>query len=256
MARTAFNPSTMLQVFRGSKLPLDVFAKNSGRTCCGSGFAMSYDRLADVVHGPNSHAHLAPTSYNDKYVVPQGPAGGTLENDRNEIVSFINAVGVGAKIGVICIPNYAYITDVAVHIAASEPGLTFNLKTRNGLALPSKKVITVNTTRNENEVCVLDRTEVTSKKDITVNTTRNDSEVTEVPDSEDPVDESAFTNFGALDGNVFVDIFGRDGDGVFTAEADEIQLEVASMPVNKKVAGTFNITVSVNYTTCMRAERE
>lgn len=236
MARTAFNPSTMLQVFRGSKLPLDVFAKNSGRTCCGSGFAMSYDRLADVVHGPNSHAHLAPTSYNDKYVVPQGPAGGTLENDRNEIVSFINAVGVGAKIGVICIPNYAYITDVAVHIAASEPGLTFNLKTRNGLALPSKKVITVNTTRNENEVCVLDRTEV--------------------PNGEDPVDGSAFTNFGALDGNVFVDIFGRDGDGVFTAEADEIQLEVVSMPVNKKVAGTFNITVSVNYTTCMRAERE
>lgn len=236
MARTAFNPSTMLQVFRGSKLPLDVFAKNSGRTCCGSGFAMSYDRLADVVHGPNSHAHLAPTSYNDKYVVPQGPAGGTLENDRNEIVSFINAVGVGAKIGVICIPNYAYITDVAVHIAASEPGLTFNLKTRNGLALPSKKVITVNTTHNKNEVCVLDRTEV--------------------PNGEALVDRSAFTNFGALNGNVFVDIFGRDGDGVFTAEADEIQLEVASMPVNKKVAGTFNITVSVNYTTCMRAERE
>ncbi len=59
-----------------------------------------------------------------------------------------------------------------------------------------------------------------------------------------------------MDDNVFIDIFGRDGDGVFTAEADEIMLEVASMPVGKKVVGNFRVIVAVNYSICDRAERE
>lgn len=232
MARTAFDPATMLQVFRGSKQPLGVFAKHAGSGCCGTSFSVGFDRLADVVHGPNSHTHLNPVSYNDKYMVPMGPVGGTLENDRDEIVSFINAVGVGAKIGIICIPNFAFVTDISVRIEAEEPGLTFNLKTRNGLALPSKKVITVKTTRSEDNVCVLER------------------------DATDSTAADAFNGFGKMDDNVFIDIFGRDGDGVFTAEADEIMLEVASMPVGKKVVGNFRVVVAVNYSICDRAERE
>lgn len=232
MARTAFDPATMLQVFRGSKQPLGVFAKHAGSGCCGTSFSVGFDRLADVVHGPNSHTHLNPVSYNDKYMVPMGPVGGTLENDRDEIVSFINAVGVGAKIGIICIPNFAFVTDISVRIEAEEPGLTFNLKTRNGLALPSKKVITVKTTRSEDNVCVLER------------------------DAQDSTTANAFNGFGKMDDNVFIDIFGRDGDGVFTAEADEIMLEVASMPVGKKVVGNFRVIVAVNYSICDRAERE
>lgn len=232
MARTAFDPATMLQVFRGSKQPLGVFAKHAGSGCCGTSFSVGFDRLADVVHGPNSHTHLNPVSYNDKYMVPMGPVGGTLENDRDEIVSFINAVGVGAKIGIICIPNFAFVTDISVRIEAEEPSLTFNLKTRNGLALPSKKVITVKTTRSEDNVCVLER------------------------DATDSTAANAFNGFGKMDGNVFIDIFGRDGDGVFTAEADEIMLEVASMPASKKIVGNFRVVVAVNYSICDRAERE
>ena len=231
MARTEFDASTMLQVFRGSRLPLGVYAKHAGRICCGSAFEASYDRLADVVHGPNSHTHLRPAVYNDKYLVPQGPVGGNLENDRDAIVTFINKVGVGAKIGILCIPNYAFITDIGVHIDAEESGLTFNLITRNGLTLPSSQVIKVTTAADEDNVCALSRTEATS-------------------------DTTAFNNIGALDGASFIDIIGRDGNGVFTAEADEIQLEVASLPTTGRVIGNFRIMVSVNYSVVMRAERE
>lgn len=248
MARTAFDPATMLQVFRGSKQPLGVFAKHAGSGCCGTSFSVGFDRLADVVHGPNSHTHLNPVSYNDKYMVPMGPVGGTLENDRDEIVSFINAVGVGAKIGIICIPNFAFVTDISVRIEAEEPGLTFNLKTRNRLALPSKKVITVKTTRSEDNVCVLERDATEKSAVVTGNLTSG--EVT------GNLTSNAFNGFGKMDDNVFIDIFGRDGDGVFTAEADEIMLEVASMPVGKKVVGNFRVVVAVNYSICDRAERE
>lgn len=272
MARTAFDPATMLQVFRGSKQPLGVFAKHAGSGCCGTSFSVGFDRLADVVHGPNSHTHLNPVSYNDKYMVPMGPVGGTLENDRDEIVSFINAVGVGAKIGIICIPNFAFVTDISVRIEAEEPGLTFNLKTRNGLALPSKKVITVKTTRSEDNVCVLER-DATEKSavvtgnlisgEVTGNLTSNTAVTGTVTDTTisgkvtpDSTAANAFNGFGKMDDNVFIDIFGRDGDGVFTAEADEIMLEVASMPVSKKVVGNFRVVVAVNYSICDRAERE
>ena len=271
MARTAFDPATMLQVFRGSKQPLGVFAKHAGNGCCGTSFSVGYDRLADVVHGPNSHTHLNPVAFNDKYMVPMGPVGGTLENDRDQIVSFINAVGVGAKIGILCIPNFAFITDISVRIEAEEPGLTFNLKTRNGLALPSKKVVTVKTTRDEDNACLLTRAVTEVNSTITGNLTSGavtgtvaDTTVTgSVTDTSLTATEKAgagaadaFTNFGKLDDNVFIDVFGRDGDGVFTADADEIVLEVASMPQNKKIVGNFRIVVAVNYSICDRAERE
>lgn len=258
MARTAFDPTKHLQLFRGSKLPPEVHTQHAFAGCCPVTGMMVYDRLGDVVHGPNSHTHLKPTSYNDKFMVPFGPVGGSLENEKNNIVNFINAVQVGAQIGVLCIPNYAFVTDVAVKIEASEPGLTFNLKTRNGLKLPSAKVVTVTTSEDPNSPCNKVRTMTESGGgNATVEGTAdlNTGAVTGTATA-DVGNVAAFNGFGALGQDVqSIAIFGRDGQGQFAMEADEIILEVASMPTNKRITGAFRIIVSVNYTICDRAER-
>lgn len=227
MARTPFDPATHLQVFAGSK-NIDLYMKHAGIGCCDSVYSVA-DRLADIVHGPNSYTHLNPVSFNEKFNFPRGLRGGDFETPRNDIVQFINDVGVGAKIGVICIPNYAFITQVGVHVYGEEAGLTFNLKTRNGLELPAAKTITVKVQSDENNPCGLVR------------------QVSE---------EGSFDGIGALDNNREIDIIGRDAQGVFSPEADEIILEVASMPSeNKAVNGTFGIIVHVNYEIGARAER-
>lgn len=228
MARTAFDPTTHLQVFAGSRPQMDVYAKHAGVDCCNRAVA-TIDRLADVVHGPNADSHLNPTSYNDKFDFPRGMKGGDFETTRNDIVEFINEVGVGAKIGVLVIPNNAFVTDVGVYIYGEEAGLTFDLKTRNGLELPSTKVYKVATAADANAPC---------------STARTLSE------------DGSFEGFGALDGNRSIEIIGRDGEGKFALEADEIILEVKSMPSEEKpVNGDFGILVYVNYTIGHRAER-
>ncbi|KMQ97344.1 hypothetical protein RF55_2317 [Lasius niger] len=157
----------------------------------------------------------------EEYVVPVGSPG--FASTEESIVSWINGNGVGATISVIAIPTYAFVTGVAVHIDAEEAGLTFNLKTRNGLALPSAKTIQVTATGS---ACDITRTQ----------------------------DDGSFDGFGALSGAAFIDIFGRDGDGEFSLEADEIMLEVATMPTSGTVSGSFNITVSAAYEVIHRAE--
>lgn len=229
MARTKYDGH--LQVFRGSKLPMGVFAKHASVGCCGSTVETSLDRLADIVHGPNSHAHLKPSGFNDKYMFPIGPVGGTMERDQDDILSYINEVGVGAKVGVLVIPNFARVTDIGIRIEAEEPGLTFNLVTRNGLVLPQESVKIVKTAPSDTSPCELART------------------------AEDGT-AASFQNFGALDKNLYIDIFGSDGTGSFALEADEIMVEVASMPANKRVYGNFRMVIAVNYRVCDRAERE
>ena len=259
MARTPYD--NHLQVFRGSKLPLGVFAKHAGVGCCGNTMGVTYDRLADVVHGPNSHAHLNPTSFNDKYLFPIGPVGGTLERDQEDIVSYINEVGVGAKIGVLCIPTYAFVNTIGIRIEAEEPGLTFNLLTRNGLALPSKRIYKVETAPVDGAPCEMARTltetggNATVSGNAQVDTTTGKGTIDGVA-TDNSGDMSVFKNFGALGNNVMIDILGRDGEGCFALESDEIMLEVASMPVSKRVVGNFRIVVAVNYSICDRAERE
>ncbi|MCM1516218.1 MAG: hypothetical protein NC080_07410 [Paraprevotella sp.] len=229
MARAKYDGH--LQVFRGSRLPLGVYAKHANIGCCGSVVGVAHDRLADIVHGPNSHAHLKPCGFNDKYMFPIGPVGGALERDKDDIVAYINEVGVGAKIGVLCIPNFARVTDIGVRIEAEEPGVTFNLVTRNGLALPQADIKVITTAANVDAPCELVRNAAAGNA-------------------------ASFTNFGAMGDNAFIDIFGSDGLGTFALEADEIMLEVASMPTNKRVNGTFRLVVAVNYRVCDRAERE
>lgn len=218
---------TNLQVFRGSRPRLDVFAKNSGTGCCGTGAQVEYDKLAERVRFDNALAHSNPTGANDKFAFPQGDG---FAYNSAEIIEHINTHGVGATISVLVIPTYAFVTGVGVHIAAEEPGLTFNLITRNGLALPgvtNGEVIDVIATDGA-EGCEITRT---------------------LGNSESPLE-----GFGALGNARFIDIFGRDGQGEFSLEADEIILEVATLPASGVVTGAFELEVSVSYDVIHRAE--
>lgn len=216
---------TNLQVFRGSRPRLDVFAKNAGTGCCGSGAQVEYDKLAERVRFDNALAHSNPTGANDKFAFPQGDG---FAYNSAEIIEHINTHGVGATISVLVIPTYAYVTGVGIHIAAEEPGLTFNLVTRNGLVLPGAdngEVIEVTATDGA-EGCEITRT----------------------------LGEGSFEGFGALGNARFIDIFGRYGQGEFSLEADEIILEVATLPASGVVTGAFELEVSVSYDVIHRAE--
>ena len=216
---------TNLQVFRGSRPRLDVFAKNAGTGCCGTGAQVEYDKLAERVRFDNALAHSNPTGANDKFAFPQGDG---FAYNSAEIIEHINTHGVGATISVLVIPTYAFVTGVGVHIAAEEPGLTFNLITRNGLALPgggNGEVIEVIATDGA-EGCEIIRTQA----------------------------GGSFEGFGALGNARFIDIFGRYGQGEFSLEADEIVLEVATLPASGVVTGAFELEVSVSYDVIHRAE--
>lgn len=218
---------TNLQVFRGSRPRLDVFAKNAGTGCCGSGAQVEYDKLAERVRFDNALAHSNPAGANDKFAFPQGDG---FAYNSAEIIEHINTHGVGATISVLVIPTYAFVTGVGVHIAAEEPGLTFNLVTRNGLVLPGTgenggEVIEVTATDGA-EGCAITRTQ----------------------------SEGSFEGFGALGNARFIDIFGRYGQGEFSLEADEIILEVATLPASGVVTGAFELEVSVSYDVIHRAE--
>lgn len=221
MARVAKSADN-IQVFRGSKPKMDVFAANSGIGCCDPGLDPAYDKLAERTRFDNALAHSNPTGANDKY---RFPGGNGFDSDRAAILAHINAVGVGAEISVIAIPTYAFLTGVGLHIAAEEPGLTFNLVTRNGLGLPASQVIQVAAAAGALP-CEITRTQTVG----------------------------SLTGFGALGTDLFRDIFARDGDGEFALEADELILVVATMPVDP-VVGLFDITVAASYDVIHRAEQ-
>lgn len=218
---------TNLQVFRGSRPRLDVFAKNAGTGCCGTGAQVEYDKLAERVRFDNALAHSNPTGANDKFAFPQGDG---FAYNSAEIIEHINTHGVGATISVLVIPTYAFVTGVGVHIAAEEPGLTFNLVTRNGLVLPG-------TGENGGEVI-----------EVTATDGAEGCEITRT------LGEGSFEGFGALGNARFIDIFGRYGQGEFSLEADEIILEVATLPASGVVTGAFELEVSVSYDVIHRAE--
>lgn len=218
---------TNLQVFRGSKTPLSPYLKNASIGCCDS-VGVSFDKLNDVVRFDNALSHLNPTGGNEKFAFPHGSPSGAFETARNDIIEHINANGVGATISIMAIPNYAFVTGLALHIYAEEPGITFNVKTRNGLKLPTDVVKVVKT--NVTQGCDMQRS-------VTDGTAQS------------------FNGVGALESNYFIDIIGRSGNGEFALEADEIMLEVATMPVGGKIEGKFGFDVAVSYDVVARAER-
>lgn len=214
-----------IQVFRGSRSRQDVFAANSGSGCCDSIGDTSYDKLAERTRFDNGLIHSNPIGGNDKFIVPYGDG---FADTRDKVVTAINEGGVGTHISVLAIPTYAFVTGVGIHIAGAEPGLTFDLVTRNGLVLPQGNVRIVTATATT--ACEITRTEAAGNA-------------------------ATFEGFGALGSAAFIDIFGRDGDGQFSLEADEIALRVATMPAGGIIVGEFNITVSVSYEMIHRAER-
>lgn len=227
MARTD-KAANNLQVFRGSRARMDVFSVNANSGCCGTGTDATQDKLAGRTRFDNALAHSNPTGANDKYVVPYGDG---FADSRTNIINHINTHGVGATVSVLVIPTYGFVTGVGIHIAAEEPGLTFNLITRNGLRLPglgdgAGEIISVEAAAGDTG-CDVVRTQGVG----------------------------SYEGFGALDDNLFVDIFGRNGQGEFSLEADEIILEVATMPAGDLVTGAFDITVSVSYDVIHRAEQ-
>lgn len=207
-----------IQVFRGSYGRPDVFAQNSSNGCCGPGVDLgSFDRLADRVHFDNGLIHSNPLGANDKFAVPGGNGFGEF---RREIVDHINTFGVGAEISVLVIPTFAFVTGVSIHVRAEEEGLTFNLKTRNGLVLPATAVKVVSIAAGEG--CDVVRT-------LTAGSI------------------ASYAGFGGLaDGELAHYIIGREGEGEFALEADEIIVEVASIP-GTPVTGAFDFTVAVSY---------
>lgn len=221
MARAAKSVNN-IQVFRGSLPRADVYAQNSGSGCCGVDQGQSVDRLGQRTRFDNGLAHSNPTGANDKFNIPGGSG---FAGVKREIIDHINAVGVGAQISVLAIPTYAYVTGVGLHIAAEEPGLTFTLTTRNGLALPLVAVDVVGAVAGDG--CEMTRTLTAGSA-------------------------ASFVGFGALGSNQFIDIFGRDGQGEFSLEADELILTVASIPA-EPVVGLFDIDVSVSYDVIHRA---
>lgn len=212
-----------LQVFRGSKPKADVFLKDAilGAGCCPSGLTVDYDKLARRVRFDNGLSHLNPLGGNEKFHVPEGDG---FSSSRSEIVAHINEFGVGARIAVIAIPTFAFLTGVGIHIEAEEPGLTFNLVTRNGLALPNDSVIQV---VSSGDACAPTRVQTVG----------------------------SLAGFGDLPANALsVDIFAREAVGMFALESDELVLEVAAMPA-EPVTGAFSIRVSASYQLIDRAEQ-
>lgn len=239
MARTPKSENN-LQVFNGSRPKPDVFAMNSGAGCCGAGVDLLYDKLGDRVRFDNGLKHLSPTGGVERY---RFPAGNGFNSHKAEIIDHINRVGVGATISVIAIPTYAFMTGLGLHIAASEPGLTFDLVTRNGLLLPTSGVV-VTAAADSDSPCGVTRTMV--------------AVTGEVDDGEGGTGEVLpieIEGFGALDADeLFIDHFYRYGQGSFALEADEIILRVATMPATP-VVGLFDITVSASYDVIYRAEQ-
>lgn len=246
MARNA-KLTNSLQVFRGSRTQQDVFTANAGTGCCPSG-ATEYDKLAERTRFDNALAHSNPTGANDKFKIPYGNG---FSGNRTQIIDHINKHGVGAHISVLAIPTYAFVTGVGIHIEAEEPGLTFDLVTRNGLVIPGTAAgQTVDVIDNAADV-IGSVTLPASGSVLVVETQADGCEVTRALTEGTA---SAIHGFGALGSNTAVDIFCHDGDGQFSLEADEIALRVASMPSSGKVVGDFSITVSVSYDIIHRAE--
>lgn len=227
MARNAKSANN-IQVFRGSRTFKDVFAQNAGLGCCDDGATTAHDKLAARVRFDNELAHLNPHGANDKFRFPYGNG---FEGYRNGIIDHINTVGVGAQVSVLVIPTYAFVTGVGIHVAAEEAGLTFNVLTRNGLTLPVEQAILVTSTASGGD-CEVDR----SQEDL---------------NGEGTFD---FEGIGAMEGALALDYFTRSCCGEFSLEADEIILEVASMPAGGVVNGLFDLTVSVSYDVLHRAD--
>lgn len=222
MARVA-KEETNIQVFRGSKPRQDVFSANAGHGCCDETDVL-FDKLGARVRFDNALAHSNPRGGNDRWGFRRG-----IDADTAKILQWLEDNGVGASVSVLVVPTFAFVSGVGIKIQAMEEGVTFNIKTRNGLDI-----------LDEVEVIVVD--------------TGHDGSCT----STHTLSAEDLEGFGALpEGVVVRDIFilpNATPRGNFSLEADEIILELASVPADGIVKGEFLIDVAVNYEIINRAE--
>jgi hypothetical protein len=218
MARTPKAADNM-QIFRGSLARPDVFALAASEGCCPGGTQVTHDKLAQVAHFDNALSHLNPLGGNEKVTFPDTQ----WDRDRQAIIDWINEHGVGASFSVALLPTYSWFTDLSVLVLAQEAGLTFDVITRNGASLPSGQSVMVTATGS------------------TCNVTRTQEE------------GGNFTGIGALaEGELHVLHIARD-EGNFVLEADEVILQVATMPAGGVVTGTFRLQIGVSYHVNARA---
>lgn len=208
-----------MQVFRGSRPAADVFAQNAGVGCCDTGSVVVHDKLAPVVHFDNALAHLNPAGANDKFRLNRMVPG---------VVDHINAIGVGAQVSVIAIPTGAIMRAVAVRVDAEDTGLVFELKTRNGLALPA---VIMDITAAAGAVACDPATRVAAPGTV-------------------------WTGIGPLGANSQVDklgLYASDDPDSYSLESDELMLVVTAMPGGGIINGNFDITVAAVYDIALRA---
>lgn len=221
MAREIKDPLN-LQVFRGSLPRADVFSANAGVGCCPT-TQVQYDKLGARVRFDNALAHSNPTGANDKWMFRHGTQAG----DTSLILDHLNDNGVGASVSVLVIPTFAFVKGIGIKIQAMEEGVTFNLKTRNGLDIEAGEFLVVDTGHDGS--CI----------------------------STHVLSTGTFEGFGELPEDVVVrDIFFIPNEtplGNFSLEADELILELASVPAEGIIKGEFLIDVAVSYEIINRA---
>lgn len=208
------------QSFRGGRNRLGVWAKFAEGSCCEPGVALDIDRLPATVQWENANVHTNPLGGRN----PTWRFSELQSGDREAIIDHINAVGVGAIIELQAIPTFSLVQSVAVSTFKEETGLSFEVITRNGTALPSGQVIRV-----------VEQDAGSCGEPTRTQTTGDLSDVGDVGG-----------------GTRAYDLAVSDTGGEFALEADVIALRVTAVPATG-VVGKFDIAVDLSYTAPVRS---
>jgi hypothetical protein len=222
MARNA-KSAKAYQLFRGglNDLSKNPWIQNLGNGCCEAAPAIDQDRLNPTINPENALVHTRPFGNRDHWQF-----GEHDDTTRARIVKHINTNGVGAQLEVLVLPTFSLLYTVHVVTFAEEAGLVFELKTRNGTALPSGQEIKISET-DSGDGC---------------------GEVARVQTA---ADAAALGELGGASRvhNLFVSGQG----GQFALEADVLILEVKSLPADG-VKGYFDLRIHANYIAPGRSE--
>lgn len=226
MAQTAFNPKSnkSIQVFNGGLAPLGIWAKHIGPGCCVPNAKVDIDRLVPTVNPENALVHNRPAAERSFWQTSNG------SSDKRDIIKHINEVGVGAEIEIMVVPTFSFFKAVHIVVLGEEVGLTFKLKTRNGIDMPADQLIKVEETDAGTAVGCGDVARVKGAAD--------------------------FDNFGAKGTASRVHLFGvADASGDFALYSDTLVLEVLTVPT-EPVRGDFDLMVYGTFNTFGRSEAQ
>lgn len=211
------------QLFKGglNSLSKNPWIQQLGNGCCEVAPAIDQDRLNPTVNPENALVHTRPFGNRDYWQYSEHD-----DTTRRQIVAHINDIGVGAQLEIIVVPTFSLLYSVHVVAMAEEAGLVFELKTRNGTALPDGQEIKVLETDSGNGC----------------------GEVARVEDAADAA------VLGPLEGASRVhNLFVSGQGGEFALNADVLILEVVAVPA-EPVKGYFDLRVHANYVAPGRSE--